>query len=212
MRYLPAATTAEIGGDFYEAVHTPQGLLLAVGDVVGHSLRAAMVMGELRHALRAYAAQDHRPHELLHHLDHLLSLHNPGWTATMCIVLVETGNTRLQVANAGHLPPLLTGTGGSRYLTEHGPLLGLNLPHPEAVTHSVAPGDLLLMVTDGLIETRDTDLGDRLEALRTATDNGPSGLEALADVLLQTFGQDPEDDIIVFATRLYPTGPHLHRQ
>ncbi|MCX4579925.1 serine/threonine-protein phosphatase [Streptomyces sp. NBC_01571] len=99
-----------------------------------------MVMGELRHALRAYAAQDHPPHILLEHLDHLLGLHQPGWTATVCIVLIEPGNTGLRVANGGHLPPLLLApSAASRYLREHGPLLGLRLPQPPAVSHSVEP-------------------------------------------------------------------------
>ncbi|MFJ5265647.1 PP2C family protein-serine/threonine phosphatase [Streptomyces sp. NPDC088387] len=208
VRYLPAAATAEIGGDFYEAVNTRQGLLLAVGDVVGHSLQAAMVMGELRHALRAYAAQDHPPHILLQHLDHLLRLHQPGWTATVCIVLVEPGNTRLHIANAGHLPPLLLHPDGApRYLTEHGPLLGIGLPQPAATVHSVEPGSRLLLITDGLIETRDTTLDERLELLAATSAAGPADPDALCTALLDTFGSEPQDDIIIFSARLNPPEP-----
>ncbi|MFD6491806.1 PP2C family protein-serine/threonine phosphatase [Streptomyces sp. NPDC060188] len=205
-RYLPAAEATEIGGDFYEAVETPRGLLLAVGDVVGHSLQAATVMGALRHALRAYAAQDHAPHVLLQHLDHLLGLHHPGWTATVCIALVEPGNARLHIANAGHLPPLLHTPGKApRYLREHGPLLGLGLPQPAAVTHTIEPGSRLLMITDGLIETRRSDINSRLELLSTATEAEPGDPETLCTALVETFGADPEDDIIVFAARMNPT-------
>ncbi|MFJ2395595.1 PP2C family protein-serine/threonine phosphatase [Streptomyces sp. NPDC087843] len=205
VRYLPAASTTEIGGDFYEAIDTERGLLLAVGDVVGHSLQAAMVMGELRHALRAYAAQDHPPHILLQHLDHLLGLHQPGWTATVCIVLIEPGNARVHVANAGHLPPLLLAPGAApRYLREHGPLLGLRLPQPAAVSHSVEPGSRLLMITDGLVETRDSNLYERLELLSGAAAVGPEEPDALCTKLLENFGEDSEDDIIVFAARLRP--------
>ncbi|MEY2241894.1 PP2C family protein-serine/threonine phosphatase [Streptomyces sp. BF23-18] len=208
VRYLPAATTTEIGGDFYEAVLTQRGLLLAVGDVVGHSLQAAMVMGELRHALRAYAAQNHPPHILLQHLDHLLGLHQPGWSATVCIVLVDPGNTRLQVANAGHLPPLLLTPGSApRYLREHGPLLGLGLPQPEAVSHPVEPGSRLIMITDGLIETRDSDLRDRMELMSTTVADGSADPEALCTKLVETFGTEAEDDIIVFAARFHPPEP-----
>lgn len=203
VRYLPAADATEIGGDFYEAVHTPHGLLLAVGDVVGHSLQAATVMGELRHALRAYAAQGHRPHVLLEHLDHLLHLHRPGWTATVCVIVIEPGNRRLHLANAGHLPPLIiTRDNTPTYLREHGPLLGMNLPQPPATTHAIATDSRLLMITDGLIETRGTDLADRLRLLGTVTAAGPADPEKLCDTLLTTFGEDGEDDIIVFATRL----------
>ncbi|MGN5635845.1 PP2C family protein-serine/threonine phosphatase [Streptomyces sp. AC154] len=205
VRYLPAASTTEIGGDFYEAVDTPHGLLLAVGDVVGHSLQAAMVMGELRHALRAYACQGHPPHILLQHLDHLLGLHQPGWTATLCIVLIEPANDRLHVANAGHLPPLLLAPDGApRYLNEHGPLLGLGLPHPVAVSHPIKPGSRLLMVTDGLIETRDSGLDDRLKMLGAAVAAGPEGPDELCSELVTAFGADPVDDIIVFAARFHP--------
>ncbi|MGW3909950.1 PP2C family protein-serine/threonine phosphatase [Streptomyces sp. NPDC005070] len=207
VRYLPAATT-EIGGDFYEAVTTPQGLLLAVGDVVGHSLQAAMVMGEIRHALRAYAAQNLPPHILLQHLDHLLGLHQPGWTATVCIVLVDADHAHLHVANAGHLPPLLLGPGGvPRYLRAHGPLLGLGLPQPAALSHRVEPGSRLVMITDGLIETRDTELNERLELLSAVVAEGPGEPEALCAHLVDAFGEDPEDDIIVFAARLHPPQP-----
>ncbi|MFD7539868.1 PP2C family protein-serine/threonine phosphatase [Streptomyces sp. NPDC059819] len=206
VRYLPAATTAEIGGDFYEAVNTPRGLLLAVGDVVGHSLQAAMVMGELRHSLRAYAAQNHPPHVLLEHLDHLLQLHQPGWTATVCLVLVEPGNTRLHIANAGHLPPLLLNTATApRYLTDHGPLLGLGLPQPPATEYTIEAGTRLLMITDGLIETRDSALEERLRLLAATAAAGPEEPEALCATLLDTFGTQPSDDIIVFATRLTPS-------
>ncbi|MFD7027876.1 PP2C family protein-serine/threonine phosphatase [Streptomyces sp. NPDC059917] len=203
VRYLPAATTAEIGGDFYEAIETPGGLLLAVGDVVGHSLQAAVVMGQLRHALRAYAAQGHPPHILLQHLDHLLGLHQPGWTTSVCIVLVEPGNTRLHVANAGHLPPLLMPPGAApRYLSEHGPLLGLGVPHPPAVSHTIESDSMLLMVTDGLIETRDSDLYERLHLLSATAAAGPREPEALCTRLVDVFAVEPDDDIIVFAAGL----------
>ncbi|MFD7794725.1 PP2C family protein-serine/threonine phosphatase [Streptomyces sp. NPDC059759] len=206
VRYLPATATTEIGGDFYEAVDTPHGLLLAVGDVVGHSLQAATVMGELRHALRAYAAQDHDPHILLQHLDRLLRLHHPGWTATVCIALVEPGNARLHIANAGHLPPLLQAPGEHpRYLRKHGPLLGLGLPQPAAVAHPVDPGSRLLMITDGLIETRGSDINARLELLSDAAAE-PGDPDELCTTLVETFGTDPEDDIVVFAARF--TSPH----
>ncbi|MFC8454783.1 PP2C family protein-serine/threonine phosphatase [Kitasatospora sp. NPDC057223] len=205
VRYLPATTTAEIGGDFYEAVHTPHGLLLAVGDVTGHSLQAAMVMGQLRHALRAYAAQGHPPHVLLTHLDHLLGLHQPGWTTTLCIVLVDPDHTRLHVANAGHLPPLLLPPDGPpRFLREHGPLLGIGLPHPPAVTHTIESGSRLLMITDGLVETRGSDLYERLDLLSSSAAAGPHEPEALCAKLTETFVTEPDDDIIIFAARIQP--------
>ncbi|QMU80349.1 serine/threonine-protein phosphatase [Streptacidiphilus sp. PB12-B1b] len=203
VRYLASASQTEIGGDFYEAVHTPAGLLLAVGDVAGHSLQAAVVMGELRHALRAYAAEGHPPHTLLERLDHLLVQHQPGWTATVCIALLEPGNDRIHLANGGHLPPLLVSPDGeATQLRGHGPLLGLGLPQPTATAHAIAPGGRLVMITDGLIETRTSDIVDRLDTLRRAVADGPAEPDALCTALLETFGNDQEDDIIIFAARM----------
>ncbi|MFG2720651.1 PP2C family protein-serine/threonine phosphatase [Streptomyces sp. NPDC048416] len=205
VRYLSAATTAEIGGDFYEAVHTPHGLLLAVGDVVGHSLQAAVVMGQLRHALRAYAVLGQPPHTLLQNLEHLMALHQPGWTTSLCIALIEPGNARLHIANAGHLPPLLLPPGGpARYLREHGPILGLGLPHPPAVVHPIEPGSQLLLVTDGLIETRDADIYTRLDTLSSIAAAGPDEPEALCTKLAGEFAVEPDDDIIIFVARIRP--------
>lgn len=199
VRYLPAASQSEIGGDFYEAVETPEGLLLAVGDVAGHSLQAAIVMGELRHALRAYASEGHPPNVLLSLLDGLLVQHRPGWTATLCIVLVEPGTGRIHIANAGHLPPLLMPSdGAARYLHDHGPLLGLGLSHPTPTTHHISPGARLLMVTDGLIEIPGAHIDRSLQELSDAVVQGPQDSQTLCDTLLETFAGRQIDDIVIF--------------
>ncbi|MFJ7626169.1 SpoIIE family protein phosphatase [Streptomyces sp. NPDC097595] len=203
VRYEPAAADAEIGGDFYEAIRTPDGLLLAIGDVAGHSLKAAMIMGEVRHALRAYAIEGHDPQSLLKNLDALLVRLRPSMTVTVCLVLVEPGARRIQVANAGHIPPLLRHPDGTtRYLTEHGPLLGLNLPHPPPVTHDVPEGSTLLLVTDGLIEVVGEDLDTSLRKLSDTLSRAPAGIEELCDRLLASFGQGKTDDIALLAARL----------
>ncbi|MER8266748.1 SpoIIE family protein phosphatase [Streptomyces griseus] len=205
VRYLPASDHAEIGGDFYEALQTPAGLLLAIGDVAGHSLVAATVMGEIRHALRAYALEDHPPHHVLERLDALLAHTRPGLTVTLCLVLVEPGGGRLHIANAGHIPPLLLRPDGSAaYLPEHGPLLGLRLSHPPAHVHPAEPGSRLVLITDGLVEVRNRDLDDSLAEFLDAAASGPRELEALCDFLLRSFGEDKEDDIALLALHLGP--------
>ncbi|MER8188424.1 fused response regulator/phosphatase [Kitasatospora sp. NPDC094015] len=204
VRYKPAADHTEIGGDFYEAIETPAGLLLAIGDVAGHSLKAAMVMGELRHALRAYAIEGHDPQTLLDRLDALLVRLRPSMTATVCLVLVEPGGRRIHVANAGHLPPLLRHPDGStRYLTEHGILLGLNMPHPPAVVHTVPAGSTLLLLTDGLVEVPGEDLDDSLAALESTVSTARQELDELCDQLLDDFGKAKTDDIALLAARLH---------
>ncbi|WP_435239202.1 SpoIIE family protein phosphatase [Streptomyces sp. YPW6] len=208
VRYRPASDHAEIGGDFYEALQTPAGLLLAIGDVAGHSLVAATVMGEIRHALRAYALEGHPPHHVLERLDALLSHTRPGLTVTLCLVLVEPDGSRIHIANAGHIPPLLLGPDGSTvYLPEHGPLLGLQLAHPPAHVRTTAPGSRLLLITDGLVEVRNQDLDHSLAAFLDAAATGPQELEQLCDHLLNTFGEDKEDDIALLALHLHEDPP-----
>jgi serine phosphatase RsbU (regulator of sigma subunit)/DNA-binding response OmpR family regulator len=203
VRYEPAADDSEIGGDFYEVIETPAGLLLAIGDVAGHSLQAAMIMGEVRHALRAYAIEGHDPRTLLDRLDALLTRLRPAITVTVCLVLVEPGARRIQVANAGHIPPLLRLPDGStRYLTEHGPLLGLNVRHPAGTTHEVPEGSTLLMLTDGLIEVPGVDLGASLTDLERTVAGAPAAIEDLCDLLLERYGREKTDDIALLAARL----------
>jgi CheY-like chemotaxis protein len=203
VRYLPASEHAEIGGDFYEAITTAEGLLIAVGDVAGHSLDAAMVMGQLRHALRAYATEGHPPHTVLTRLDHLLTTLSPGATATLCIVLIEHRGERVHIANAGHLPPLLRTPGApARYVREHGPLLGLGLPHAPATAVAAPAGASLLLLTDGLIERRHEDIEVSLAALLTAAATTPHDPESACSHLLERFPPDGNDDVALMAVRL----------
>ncbi|WP_411074201.1 SpoIIE family protein phosphatase [Streptomyces sp. cmx-4-7] len=210
VRYLPASDHAEIGGDFYEALSTREGLLLAVGDVAGHSLDAAMLMGQIRHALRAYAIEGHPPHDILGRLDHLLTAVRARLTLTLCIVFVDEATGLLHIANAGHLPPLLrTPDGNVRSLNEHGPLLGIGLPHPVSTVVEAPPGSILVMATDGLIERRHEHLGLSLERLESALGGLPADVEEICDGLLEAFPPNGEDDIALMAVRVTGAGRSL---
>ncbi|WP_338898661.1 fused response regulator/phosphatase [Streptomyces sp. TG1A-60] len=203
VRYVPASRRTEIGGDFYAALSTPGGVLTAVGDVVGHSLEAATVMVEIRHALRAYCVEQSDPVALAERLDRMLQHYHPEVTATVCLALVEPGSGRVRIANAGHVPPLIVrDSGEAEYVKAAGPLLGLGLERPEPTETVLWPTDRLLMVTDGLVETRGVDLSLCLEHLRTAAADAPLGTAALCDTLLHRFGRDREDDIAMLALRL----------
>lgn len=203
VRYVPASRQTEIGGDFYAALRTDAGALTAVGDVAGHSLEAATVMVEIRHALRAYCVEDSDPRLLAARLDRMLQHHHPDVTATVCLVLVDPDSGRVRVANAGHIPPLVVRDGNrAEYVQAGGPLLGLGLERPPATELLLRPADRLLMVTDGLIETRGTDLAVSLAHLRKAAAGAPAGVGALCDTLLDCFGHDREDDIAMLALRL----------
>ncbi|MFK0237450.1 SpoIIE family protein phosphatase [Streptomyces vinaceus] len=202
VRYQPASDRAEIGGDFYEALPLPGGLLMAVGDVAGHSLDAAMLMGQIRHALRAYAIEGHPPHQILEQLDRLLTATEARLTVTLCIVLAERETGILHIANAGHLPPLIRRPDGSTlWAAEHGPLLGLGLPQPPAVTLHSEPGAVMLLITDGLIERPGTDLDRSLDQLASTVRDCPQSLEDLCDTILNRFPPNGRDDIALMAIR-----------
>lgn len=203
VRYVPASRQTEIGGDFYVALNTSRGVLTAVGDIAGHSLDAATVMVEIRHALRAYCVENPDPDSLARRLDRLLQHFHPEVTATVCLVLVEPDSGRVRIANAGHIPPLIVHNDATaEYASVGGPLLGLGLDRPPPTETVLRPADRLLMVTDGLIENRGTDLGVSMEHLRTAAADAPPGVGALCDTLLGCFGRDRQDDIALLALRL----------
>ncbi|KOG39257.1 fused response regulator/phosphatase [Streptomyces resistomycificus] len=202
VRYVPASRETEIGGDFYAALRVGDGVLVGVGDVVGHSLEAATVMVEIRHALRAYCVDESDPAVLAERLDRMLQHYHPDVTATVCLALIDPGTGRTLIADAGHIPPLIIRDSGSaEYTKASGPLLGLGVPHPPPTELFLEPTDRLLMVTDGLIETRGVDLAVSMEQLRVAAAEAPHGLDTLCDTLLGCFGHDREDDIAMLALR-----------
>ncbi|MFC7309743.1 SpoIIE family protein phosphatase [Streptomyces monticola] len=208
VRYAPASRHTEIGGDFYAALNTPDGILIGVGDVVGHSLDAATLMVEIRHALRAYCVDESDPRVLVGRLDRMLRRYHPEATATVCLALVAPGSGRTLIANAGHIPPLvIRDEGTADFSTAAGPLLGIGLDPPPPTELFLTRSDRFLMVTDGLIESRGTDLAVSLEQLRTVAADAPKGTAALCDTLLRCFGDEREDDIALLALRLVDDKP-----
>ena len=111
-RYLPASDQAEVGGDFYEALPWQDGVLVAIGDVQGHSLHAATVMGELRHALHAFASEGHSPVAITGLVNEVLRRYHPGIIATLCLVLLAPATGELTIVNCGHMPLLVAGRRG----------------------------------------------------------------------------------------------------
>jgi serine phosphatase RsbU (regulator of sigma subunit) len=205
VRYVPASQDTEIGGDFYAVLKVAGGVLFAVGDVVGHSLEAATVMVEIRHALRAYCVDERDPSVLAERLDRMLQHYHPETTATVCLALVDPDTGRTLISNSGHIPPLIIRDSGSAdYAKAAGPLLGVGLPHPPPTELFLEPTDRLLMITDGLIETRGTDISVSMEQLRAASSGALPGLDALCDTLLDCFGVDRDDDIAMLALRIGP--------
>ncbi len=217
VRYQPASLGAQVGGDWYDAFETVSGATtLVVGDVTGHDLGAAAMMGQLRNLLRGMAYDsDDSPAVLLSRLDAAMSGLRIGTLATAVLGRVEQHGAaeqrawRLRYSNAGHPPPLLRRPDGTVTVLDGRPelLLGLD-PHARRSERAVEllPGSTLLFYSDGLVERRTADLDQGIARLADAlARHGDLDPDDLCDRLLTEVGRDTgDDDIALLALR--PTG------
>ena len=200
-RYFPASDQAEVGGDFYEALRWRDRVLVVIGDVQGHSLHAATVMGELRHALRAFVLEGHSPLAITGLVNDVLTRYHPGIIATLCLVMLDPASGELQIVNCGHMPPLLVSGQGAAYAGEGGLLLGLPMHEPNVETAFLPPGGTLLLMTDGLVEERGVFIDVNLEKLRVAAQEASGAdVEAFSNHVMSIFGPR-EDDVAMVAVR-----------
>ena len=200
-RYLPASDQAEVGGDFYEALPWQDGVLVAIGDVQGHSLQAATVMGELRHALHAFASEGHSPVAITGLINEVLRRYHPGILATMCLVLLAPETGELSIVNCGHMPLLVLDAAAATYVGEGGLMLGLSRHEPHTQTAFLPVGGTALLFTDGLVEDRLVIIDDNLEKLRVAAlQAADADVEAFANHLMALFGSR-EDDVAMIVLR-----------
>ena len=201
VRYIPASDQAEVGGDFYEALAWQDKTLLAIGDVQGHSLRAATVMGELRHALRAFASEGHSPLAITGLINDVLRRYHPNIVATLCLALLDPVTGELDLVNCGHIPPLVVNDGVASYVGQGGLILGLPMHEPYAHQAFLSPGGTALLMTDGLIEERRVLLDDNMDKLRLAAQEASAAdIEAFTNHLMSLFGPR-EDDVAMIAVR-----------
>nr|WP_230417114.1 SpoIIE family protein phosphatase [Micromonospora tarapacensis] len=202
VRYEPASARTEVGGDFYELVMLDGHLLLAIGDVAGHSLHAATVMAELRHALRAYAVEGHQPGEILHRVNELMRTLLPNELATICLLLLEPTTGRVRLASAGHLPPLISQDGKAEYVQHAAPLLGVRAPRPADLEFVLPAGATMVFYTDGLIERRDVTIDEGLSALAACASWVDDDLDRFCERLLVELAPDEiQDDVAVVVLR-----------
>ncbi|MEU7994479.1 SpoIIE family protein phosphatase [Micromonospora sp. NPDC049060] len=202
VRYEPASAQTEVGGDFYELVMLDGHLLLAIGDVAGHSLHAATVMAELRHAVRAYAVEGHQPGEILHRVNELMRTLLPDELATICVLLLHPPSGRVRLASAGHLPPALSLDGKVEFVQHSAPLLGVRAPRPPDLEFVLPAGATLVFYTDGLIERRDTTIDDGLAALAVAATRVDDDLDRFCErLLVELAPPEIHDDVAVVALR-----------
>ncbi|MGI5163700.1 PP2C family protein-serine/threonine phosphatase [Spirillospora sp. CA-253888] len=208
-RYLPAEAGLNVGGDWYDAFERPDGrTFAAVGDVTGHGLRAAALMGRLRTALRAYALEAPAPGDVLARMHRLLAHLQPDELATALVAQIAPGG-RMRWANAGHPPPLVRAADGRvRILNGGDPLLGAPADEIAYRVRStrLAPGDTVLMFTDGLIERRDSSLRAGLRRLARVLAAAPDDLQRVADRVLAEMLSDSarDDDTCLLLVRALP--------
>jgi serine phosphatase RsbU (regulator of sigma subunit)/CheY-like chemotaxis protein/anti-sigma regulatory factor (Ser/Thr protein kinase) len=213
-RYLPSGLAPQIGGDWYDALELDRDrTAVMIGDVVGHGVRAATTMSELRNALRAFAVEGHGPGAALHQLDRVVhATFGPGMIATVLFLIIDASKGTVSISRAGHPPPALRSADGEIRFLETGNTLPLGIDDrvsSDEAEYAVSPGDTLLLFTDGLVERRRESITTGFDRLRDAFTNAPADVEELCDYILErtVSEQASHDDIAVLAVRVL--GPPL---
>ncbi|MEV4036157.1 ATP-binding SpoIIE family protein phosphatase [Streptomyces umbrinus] len=207
-RYLPGTLLGRVGGDWFDSVKLPGSrTALVVGDVMGHGLNSAAMMGQLRTAVQTMAALDLPPAQLLRNLDDLAQRLGEHYLATCLYAVYDPIKSELQIANAGHIPPVLV-----RAEDGHSDLLDLPTGAPigvggvpfESVGVRVAPGDRLVMCTDGLVEVRGEDIGVGLATLCESAAHPAASMDDACDTIIRALNTrgGRKDDVALLMARL----------
>ncbi|MCO5974655.1 ATP-binding SpoIIE family protein phosphatase [Actinoallomurus soli] len=205
-RYVPADEAVRVGGDWFDAIPLPGSrLALVVGDVMGHGLTSAAIMGQLRTAVRTLAPQDLPPDQLLRQLDDLARRLGDECLATCIYAVYDPVARRCEIANAGHLPPVLVSPSGESWLLEvpPGAPIGVGGVAFETVSFDVEDGSQFVLCTDGLVERRGRPLDVGLTAMREFLSGPPRPLEDVCETLIEGFSTAGrhDDDIALLAVR-----------
>ncbi|MGW0761637.1 SpoIIE family protein phosphatase [Streptomyces sp. NPDC002814] len=207
-RYLPGTLLGRVGGDWFDSVKLPGArTALVVGDVMGHGLNSAAMMGQLRTAVQTMAALDLPPAQLLRNLDDLAQRLGDTYLATCLYAVYDPIASELHIANAGHIPPVLV-----RAEDGHSELLDLPTGAPigvggvpfEAVRVRVEPGDRLVMCTDGLVEVRGEDIGVGLATLCESAAHPAASMDDACDTIIRALNTrgGRKDDVALLMARL----------
>jgi len=209
-RYLPGNQLIEVGGDWYESIALPGArVALVVGDVAGHGVRAAVTMGRLRTAIQTLAMLELPPAESLQQLNELMQKmgeREPHF-ATCAFAIYDAVTGSLEVASAGHLPPLLASPlGSSEFLdVSPAPPLGVGEGPISSRTFEIEDGSLFVLYTDGLVESRGRDIDDGLKRLQSVfkPSSVAEPIEDLAKAALAGVSSDRQrDDVALLVARL----------
>jgi sigma-B regulation protein RsbU (phosphoserine phosphatase) len=202
-RYIPGS--GGVGGDWYDVFTLPTGeLCVVIGDVAGSGLPAAVIMGRMRSALRAYALETRDPAEVLGRLDRKMQHFEAEAMATVLYAVIDPGLDRMDICLAGHFPPVIAYPGQPAELASAavGLIIGIADPAPRPVTSlAIPPGALLCFYTDGLIERRGELIDDGIARLCRAVTAQPAE-DACATVMNALVGNGPaRDDIALLMLR-----------
>jgi sigma-B regulation protein RsbU (phosphoserine phosphatase) len=210
-RYVPGSGV--VGGDWYDVFSLPTGeLCVVIGDVAGSGLHAAVIMGRMRSALRAYALETKDPAEALSRLDRKMQHFEPDALATVLYAVFDRSLDQMHISLAGHFPPVIARPGQPVEVADipTGLMIGIVPNPPRLVTSvSVPPGTLLCFYTDGLIERPGELIDDGLARLCQAIPAGPPEV-ACAAVMAALVGSQPSrDDIALLIARRQPAAKGL---
>lgn len=202
----------DVGGDWYDVFTLTSGAIcLVVGDVVGHGLKAAQSMSQLRSVLRSNALHTEHPAELLTKVDEHLHHFRSDTMATIVCGVLNPFTDELRISAAGHPPPILAPAGGRPYVVPiHSDLpLGVELGHPRhSVDVPLPTGSVLCMYSDGLVERRRLLVDVNIEKLRDTITLAPAE-SVCVDIMGRLIGNEtPEDDVAVLVTRRFAADRH----
>ncbi|MEU9455027.1 SpoIIE family protein phosphatase [Streptomyces sp. NPDC048277] len=207
-RYLPGTLLGRVGGDWFDSVKLPGArTALVVGDVMGHGLNSAAMMGQLRTAVQTMAAMDLPPAQLLRNLDDLAQRLGDGYLATCLYAVYDPIEGELHLANAGHIPPVLVRAvdGRSELLDlPTGAPIGVGGVAFESMRVRVDPGDRLVMCTDGLVEMRGEDIGVGLATLCESAAHPAASMDDACDTIIRALNTrgGRKDDVALLMARL----------
>jgi len=206
-RYVPGAEVG-VGGDWYDLFALPSGHVgIVIGDVAGSGLHAAVVMGRIRSALRAYALETGDPAEVLTRLDRKVQHFELGAVATVLYAVLDPNRTTLTISNAGHLPPIIAQPDQPAHLLKIDPDLPLGA-YDNADRHSTHTrldvGGCLFLYTDGLVERRDRPLAEGITTLVTSLRCGSADTMCATAMAALLQDSSANDDIAVLAVRVSP--------
>ncbi|GAA1426970.1 SpoIIE family protein phosphatase [Streptomyces thermospinosisporus] len=207
-RYLPGTLLGRVGGDWFDSVKLPGARSgFVVGDVMGHGLNSAAMMGQLRTAVQTMAGLDLPPAQLLRNLDDLAQRLGDSYLATCLYAVYDPIAGELQLANAGHIPPVLVrAADGRSELLElpTGAPIGVGGVPFEEVRVPVEPGDRLVMCTDGLVEVRGEDIGVGLATLCESAAHPAASMDDACDTIIRALNTrgGRKDDVALLMARL----------